>query len=33
VENLRRVNARVIGVVLNNINLKASGYHYYYPKN
>jgi len=30
VENLRRVNARVLGIVLNNVNLKASGYNYYY---
>lgn len=33
VENLRRVNARVIGIVLNNVNLKVSGYKYYYKKN
>jgi non-specific protein-tyrosine kinase len=31
-ENLHRVNARVIGVVLNNINIKSSGYNSYYHK-
>jgi capsular exopolysaccharide synthesis family protein len=32
VENLRRVNARIIGVVLNNVKIKASGSYYYYRK-
>jgi len=30
VANFRQVNARIIGVVLNNIDLKASGYYRYY---
>jgi polysaccharide biosynthesis transport protein len=30
--DLRRVNARIIGIVLNNIDLRKSGYKYYYGK-
>ena len=33
VENLRQVNAKVIGVVLINVNQKALGYDYYYHMN
>jgi polysaccharide biosynthesis transport protein len=32
VDNLRQVNARIIGVVLNNINAKENSYNYYYSK-
>jgi polysaccharide biosynthesis transport protein len=30
IENLRHVNAHILGVVLNNVDLKASRYNYYY---
>jgi polysaccharide biosynthesis transport protein len=33
VERLRRVNAKIIGIILNNVDLKGSSYHYFYRKN
>jgi polysaccharide biosynthesis transport protein len=33
VERLQRVNAKIIGVILNNVDLRGSPYHYFYRKN
>jgi Mrp family chromosome partitioning ATPase len=32
IKNLNRVNAKVIGVVFNNVKMKGSVYNYYYRK-